>query len=256
MDRLFCPLLAACAFTIAPAYADYDLFAGIGSQEMTLLEHSDATGKQLVREHGWIPGISYGLSRSFDIWRLGAQVQQSYGTIPYDGQTQAGMPHQTETTHFISQLQLSAGFMLHPDSELYTGLNLHQIVRDVANRDNVYGATETYDEVLVRFGLKQTLFARRQQQLQVWAEWQKSVRAHSSIDSRVDDDFDLTLSHGTAWAFGLHYQHPLSQQLSWFVDGSCLHHRYQDSTIANNYYQPPISLRHVNVYGGLQWHFD
>lgn len=242
--------------TFNPVYAANDLYGGIGSQQVTLLEHDIRTGQRLVKEQGWIPGVSYGLYWPIDQWRVDLQVQQSYGVIPYDGQTQAGVPHQTDTTHFISQARLAIGLKVDHRLEPYLGLSLQEMVRNVANRNNIYGATETYDQALLRLGVRHTLLERPQHLLQFWLEWQKSVYAHSAVDSRVSTDLELTLSHDTAGAFGLHYQQGWTPRLSWFIDGDWQYRRYQDSTMVNYTYQPPITFRQVSLYSGLSWHFD
>ena len=77
-------------------YAQNNLFVGIGVQDFSLIEKDLYTGIQLVKEQGNIPTIIYGLD-----WPINpklhfqAQVQQSYGVMPYDGQTQSGIPHHT-----------------------------------------------------------------------------------------------------------------------------------------------------------------
>lgn len=253
MDRLILLLLVCGSTQLALAN---ELYAGLGVQEVTLLEHYPHTTERLVKETGWIPSAIYGTDWAPGKLRIGARIQQSFGTIPYDGQTQNGIPHETETTHFINQVQLTLGYAPIPRTELYTGLNLQHMARNVANRNNIYGATETYTEVLLRLGFKQTVFSMPKHQVQLWAELQPSLYARSDIDSRVSDDFSLTLSKSRAGAFGMHYRQQWSESMSWFVDSSWLYHRYQNSTVANNFYQPPISFRHVSIYSGLSWHFN
>ena len=124
-----------------PAHATYELYIGAGTQQLTLIEKDRETGQQLVQEQGWMPSAIYGLYLPIDRLRINAQVQQSFGFMPYDGQTQTGVPHQSETTHYITQGNASFGFMLAQLTEVYTGLNIQEDVRNVANRNNVYCAT-------------------------------------------------------------------------------------------------------------------
>lgn len=251
----------------SPAQATNELYIGAGTQLLTLIEKDRITGKQLVQEQGWMPSAIYGLYWPMERLRLNAHVQQSFGFMPYDGQTQTGVPHQSETTHYITQGHASIGFMLAPLTEVYTGFYLQEDVRNVANRNNVYGATEVYDEVMLRYGIKQTFFENHHQRLWAWGEWQQALYARSNVDQRVAfDDTQITLKKGSAYSFGLRYQQELTRQQAWFIESSYYVHQYQDSSeqrltsngqVTSHYaYQPPIKFSHVSVYGGLVWTFD
>ena len=87
----------------SPAQAANELYIGAGTQLLTLIEKDRITGKQLVQEQGWMPSAIYGFYWPMERLRLNAHVQQSFGFMPYDGQTQTGVPHQSETTHYITQ---------------------------------------------------------------------------------------------------------------------------------------------------------
>lgn len=261
-------------FAIAPllllsfsAIAENEVYVGAGGQYYTLLEHDRITGRQLVKEQGWLPSIVYGLDWPTGRYRFHGQIQQSLGVISYDGQTQSGIPHQTETTHYLTQGNVSMGIMATKLTELYLGLNLQEDIRNVANRNNVYGATEIYDEVMLRYGIKQTLFNHRNQQLLAWAEAQAVYHASSRVNQRVAfDDTTIFLRKGSAYAFGLRYQKRLTDKKSWFIDSSYYVHQYKDSSFepltsngnatANIAYQPPISFTHNSIYGGMVWKFD
>jgi hypothetical protein len=250
-----------------PAHARYELYIGAGTQQLTLIEKDRETGQQLVQEQGWMPSAIYGLYLPIDRLRINAHVQQSFGFMPYDGQTQTGVPHQSETTHYITQGNASFGFMLAQLTEVYTGLNIQEDVRNVANRNNVYGATEVYDEVMLRYGIKQTFFENHHQRLWAWGEWQNTLYALSNIDQRANyDDLQITLKKGSAYAFGLRYQQELTRQQAWFIESSYYVHQYKDSSeqrltsngqVTSRYaYQPPIEFTHISIYGGLVWTFD
>ncbi len=263
-------LLIICGFLFTPSVqaVDSQFNLGIGSQLLTLIEKDAGTGKQLVKEQGWIPSAIYGLSWPINNWLFHAQIQRSYGVINYDGHTQppASQPHQTETTHTITQGTLSIGKAFTEASEIYTGLQLQEMVRDVANRNNVYGATETYHEILWRLGLKQLLMDNNEKQLALWGEWQTPLYAHSTVNLRVNyDDTALSLKQGSGAAVGIDYQQRWSTKQTWFVNLAYYLHRYRDSskealtsqgqTTGSFASQPPIEFKYLGIYGGIVWHW-
>lgn len=265
MEKTLCTLILG--LLVLPAHAANELYIGAGTQQLTLIEKDRVTGQQLVQEQGWLPSVVYGLYWPIERFRINTQVQQSFGFMPYDGQTQAGTPHQSETTHYITQGNASVGFMLGQLTEAYVGFNAQEDIRNVANRNNVYGATETYDEVMLKYGIKQTFFENRQQRLWGWAEWQNVLYALSNVDQRANyDDLQITLKKGSAYAVGLRYQQALTHKQSWFIESSYYVHQYESSTevaltrngqaTASYAYQPPITFTHISLYGGLVWTFD
>lgn len=249
------------------SYAQNTVFAGIGVQNFQLIEKDIITGQQLVKEQGNIPTIIYGLDWPINskLHFLG-QIQQSYGTIPYDGQTQSGIPHQSDTTHFLSQCMAYIGFLPIKNMEMYVGVLGQENVRNVANQNNVYGATETYDELFAKVGLRQQLFSTPHQQLFIWGEIYGLIYAQSTVDSRTSDDFTLELSHSKANAWGIDYAYHVNKKTDFFIKGVSFSHSYKQSTFAQNtfygqksggyFYQPPIYFKQQSVYAGLAWYLD
>jgi hypothetical protein len=258
------PLLAIISHS---CYAQNTLFVGAGVQNFSLIEKDLQTGKQLVKEQGNIPTIIYGLD-----WPINpklhfqAQVQQSYGVMPYDGQTQSGIPHQSDTTHFLSQGMAAIGFLPIPQTEIYMGMHAQENIRNVANKNNVYGATETYDELFAKIGLRQQLLATPKQMLSLWGELYAPLYAQSFVDARTSDDVTLELSKGKANAWGFDYFYHYSQTTDWFIKAVSFTHNYQKSSIASKtfygqatgsyLYQPPIFFKQQSLYAGLAWYFD
>lgn len=249
------------------SYAQNTLFVGAGVQNFSLIEKDLQTGKQLVKEQGNIPTIIYGLD-----WPINpklhfqAQVQQSYGVMPYDGQTQSGIPHQSDTTHFLSQGMAAIGFLPIPQTEIYMGMHAQENIRNVANKNNVYGATETYDELFAKIGLRQQLLATPKQMLSLWGELYAPLYAQSFVDARTSDDVTLELSKGKANAWGFDYFYHYSQTTDYFVKAVSFAHNYQKSSIASKtfygqatgsyLYQPPIFFKQQSLYAGLAWYFN
>lgn len=249
------------------SYAQNSVFIGVGIQDFSLTEKDLNTGQQLVKEQGSIPTIIYGLDWLINPkFHLQGQVQQSYGVVPYDGQTQSGVPHQSETTHFLTQGMASVGFLPIKESEIYLGLHGQENIRNVANKNNVYGATETYDEFFAKVGLRQQLIKTTRQQLHIWGELHELLYAQSMVDARTSDDVTLELKNGTAQAWGFDYLYHHNNKTDWFIKGVSFSHHYRKSTITDktingqptNYYlyQPPIYFKQHSLYIGLSWRFD
>ncbi|HQV21512.1 MAG TPA: hypothetical protein PLJ88_00295 [Agitococcus sp.] len=249
------------------AYAQYDLYVGLGGLNYRLLEHDLYSNKQLVKESGILPSINYGLNYQFHPkFLLHIQAQQSYGVVDYDGQTQTGIPHQSDSTHLVSQGAASIGYLFLEQSELYIGLHGQQDLRDVANRNGVYGATEIYTKLFSKIGLKQVVKFNTAHSLSLFAESYQPFFAESYVDSRVSDDVTLSLKKGSAKAWGVKYLYQYSPTKGLFLDYRDFSARYQQSSQASQtfygqatgkfLYQPPIQFKQHTLAAGLTWYFD
>ena len=247
--------------------AQNSLFVGAGIQDFSLTEKDHYSGQQLVKEQGAIPTIIYGLDWLINPkFHLQGQVQQSYGVMPYDGQTQSGIPHQSETTHFLTQGMASIGFLPIKESEIYLGLHGQENIRNVANKNNVYGTTETYDEFFAKVGLRQQLIKTARQQFHIWGELHALLYAQSMVDARTSDDVTLELKKAKAQAWGFDYLYHYNHKTDLFIKGISFSHHYQESTFADKtiygqpinfyLYQPPIYFKQHSLYTGLSWRFD
>jgi hypothetical protein len=247
--------------------AQNSLFVGAGIQDFSLTEKDPYSGQQLVKEQGAIPTIIYGLDWLINPkFHLQGQVQQSYGVMPYDGQTQSGIPHQSETTHFLTQGMASFGFLPIKESEIYLGLHGQENIRNVANKNNVYGTTETYDEFFLKVGLRQQLIKTARQQFHIWGELHALLYAQSMVDARTSDDVTLELKKAKAQAWGFDYLYHYNHKTDVFIKGISFSHHYQESTFADKtiygqptnfyLYQPPIYFKQHSLYAGLSWRFD
>lgn len=256
-------LLAIC-LNVCSSYAEQQLFFGVGGLNYRLLEHDLYTQKQLVKESGELATITYGLDYQFyRQFMFHAQAQQSYGIIDYDGQTQTGIPHQTDSTHFVNQGSVSLGYLWPKDSEVYLGIHGQQDIRDVANRDGVYGATEMYTELFGKIGLKQDFRLHTQHHISLFAESYKPFFAKSFVDLRVSDDVTITLKQGSASAWGIKYNYQYSPKNGLFIAYHNMAIRYKNSsqvtqtvygqTTGKYLYQPPIRFKQHGITLGMTW---
>lgn len=249
------------------SYAQQQAFLGIGGLNYRLLENDLYTSQQLVKESGELASITYGFDYPFyNQFMLHAQAQQSYGIIDYDGQTQTGVAHQTDSTHFVNQGSLSLGYLLLPNSEIYLGIAGQQDIRDVANRGGVYGATEMYTELFTKIGLKQDFRLHAKHRVSLFAESYKPFFAKSFVDLRISDDVTLTLKQGSASAWGIKYHYQYSPQNGLFINYFEQAIRYKNSSQASQtvygqatgkyIYQPPIRFKQHGITLGMTWFFD
>lgn len=253
-------------FIATHSYAQHDIFVGVGTQDYQLLEHDLYSQQQLVAENGSLLSVTYGLNYQLSPkFLLDTQIQQSYGVIDYDGQTQTGTPHQTDSAHTISQGSVHVGFIAHQNLQLYLGLQGQQDVRDVKNKNGVYGATETYNELFAKAGLKLTQ-SLKQHSFGLWLETSQPIYTESFVDGRVHDDITLRLSKGSGSAWGIDYKYLYNNNKGFFIKLQSLEYDYQKSTVADKtiygqqtgyqLYQPPISFKLQSAYMGLIWLFD
>ena len=102
--------------------------------------------KQLNNETGWLPGVSASVGYSVDSsWSLGIFTAYYDGTVDYDGQTQTGSPHETDTgTRFI-RVGLRIGRVLTPELGVFILGQSHEWQRNIYDNNNVSGVSETYE---------------------------------------------------------------------------------------------------------------
>lgn len=140
-------LHAVSATAANPEAVSTNLQTGIALQDFGYKEFDDQN-TLLDREDGWIPGISGAFSRQTDKYSLDISFTYLQGNVAYDGQTQSGAPHKTNTNEQIIDTSISLGFFdaikLPKPSVLYFGLGFHEWQRDILPTSTVLGLFETY----------------------------------------------------------------------------------------------------------------
>lgn len=104
------------------------------------------TDQVLDTETGWLPGLEIGFD--YDItpdWSIGVNTSFYLGTVDYDGQTQQGVPHTTNTDTGLFRLGARVGSLVYKDIQLFAGVQLHRWDRDINDNNNISGITETYE---------------------------------------------------------------------------------------------------------------
>jgi len=140
-------LAAACAL----AHAQTDLQVSAGVMDFTYKEYAES-GALLDREDAWLAGVAGELGHRIGAWRISASGSFFGGSADYGGQTQGGIPANTNTDERL----WSAGLRLERRLELgrmslspYVGLAYHEWRRDIisgraVNNTPVSGLLEVY----------------------------------------------------------------------------------------------------------------
>ena len=108
----------------------------------------DSLDRVLDTEDGVLPGIKFGFTPDYKNRSFNTHVAFYSGTIDYDGQTQSGVPHRTDTIEELFNL----GLTFSPASQLgsanpiqtFLGFQYWQWDRDIQSTDTVQGLHELY----------------------------------------------------------------------------------------------------------------
>jgi hypothetical protein len=108
-------------------------------------EETDVFGRSLNRETGFMPGFTVAASQPYRSIHNTVEFSLYGGDVDYDGQTQAGQPHQTTTTETIYRLLYRLSWSPE-DSEgaFYGKAYWQQWDRDIQPNDGVSGLFERY----------------------------------------------------------------------------------------------------------------
>ena len=110
----------------------------------------------LDKEAGVLPGIklSYADATERDTLKFNASLYG--GRVDYDGQTQSGIPHQTETDEQLIKLGISyfQHRVIHYPGLFFAGLHYWYWDRDILTRNGVQGLHELYSWYETELGLK------------------------------------------------------------------------------------------------------
>jgi len=137
------------------------------------------TGTLFDREDGYIPGLVLGLSHTTNRWLFAGAFSFHGGEVLYTGQTNTGIPINTQTVQNIFDFALHTEYWLQHSSgleyALYLGAGYHHWDRDIrptsVNGATVSGLFETYTWWTGFVGVK--------------TEWYASENSHFMVDVRL-----------------------------------------------------------------------
>jgi len=116
----------------------------------------DQNNVLLDKETGAIPGIKLSYADITKRDSLKFNVSLYGGTVDYDGHTQLGAPHQTETDETLIKLGISyfQHDVIHYPGLFFAGLHYWYWDRDILSRNGVQGLHELYTWYEAELGLK------------------------------------------------------------------------------------------------------
>ena len=129
-------------------------------------EETDVFGRSLNRETGFIPGFTVAASQPYRSIHNTVEFSLYGGDVDYDGETQAGQPHQTTTAETIYRLLYRLSWSPE-DSEgaFYGKAYWQQWDRDIQPNDGVSGLFERYQWWTVEAGVQVPFIKNEQREL-------------------------------------------------------------------------------------------
>ncbi len=158
--------IAAACMLLASANCDAADLSIAGELMYFDYEETDIDGSRLNTETGFIPGFSIAASRPSRSARHSLEFSLYGGDVNYDGQTQAGVPHQTTTEQTIYRLQYRVSSSLETtDADLYGKIYWQQWDRDIQPNAGVSGLFERYQWWSIEAGVEVPLMRKERQDL-------------------------------------------------------------------------------------------
>ncbi len=104
------------------------------------------TDQVLDRETGWLPGIGARLQHAITSnWLVSINTSYYQGTVDYNGETQQGTPHTTDTDTNLLRIGARVDRLIYENTYLFAGFQAHQWKRDINDNNNISGIDETYE---------------------------------------------------------------------------------------------------------------
>lgn len=135
--------LALALLPLASAWAQWQGSVGAGLRQVRLLER-DPQGRQLVREHGLLPGVQASATYQAGDWRLGLRGDLYQGSVGYQGQSQGGASLVSNTGTSQRRIGLSADSALTEHTHLLGALEHDHWRRRIEGRGATLGLSERY----------------------------------------------------------------------------------------------------------------
>lgn len=150
-------VFASCLFLTVPAVAQtiIDVSAKLLHFDY---EEFDLNGDSFNTETGYIPGISLSLASTHQQLTSSIGFESYDGQVDYDGQTQSGIPHTTDTDESLLRLLYRLDWSPQESSySIYGKIAWQQWDRDILPANNVSGLFEQYRWWAYEAGLSSTV---------------------------------------------------------------------------------------------------
>ena len=198
--------LALALLPLAGAWGQWQGSVGAGLRQIHMLER-DPQHRQLVREHGPLPGVQASATYQTGDWRLGLRGDLYQGSIGYQGQSQggAGLVSHTGTTQL--RTGLTAAFALTEHTSLMGALEHDHWRRRIEGRGTTLGLHERYQSWRVLAGAGTRLLTLAGASLDGGAllVWAQPEQLTVKFGGQVYDDAKLETrsARGLRLVFGL-----------------------------------------------------
>lgn len=191
-----------------PVIAFYDDGVAVNSIVMDFdFSEYDENG-EVVNERGVIAGAGVELGKAFGALWLSTKGSIIKGLTVYDGQTQSGIPHKTNTDQTVYDYSFQVGriyqsWRRHDYAILYAGLGFHQWTRDIKTRNNVQGLYERYSWLYAHVGARGFLYSTERMHLMVELNLLRTINPVMDVSFKGQHD-------NTRVSLGEHYGAKLS----------------------------------------------
>ena len=200
----------------AVTFAETHLTISPSSLHFDYTEFS-TTDQVLNNETGWLPGLEANLSHAITSnWAVSINTSYYQGTVDYDGRTQQGVPHTTDTDTNLFRLGARLDRLIYKDIRLFAGAQTHQWQRDIQDKDNISGIDETYEWLEYSLGLNTYIVITKKDKINLEASYLLIRNATVFVDlSRVDlGTTTLDLGDGTGGRLNLSWLHQYKNDLN------------------------------------------
>jgi hypothetical protein len=146
---------AVCALAGVPAQAQWQVGGGPGLRH-AVHDEFDAAGHRLVRESGWLPGITLQAAYTAGAltWRGGAEAYR--GDLDYDGRTQAGVSATSTTSTTLATIHAGAAYAFAGGMSVLALVEADRWRRDIAGTAAAAGLQESYRSTRLLAGVART----------------------------------------------------------------------------------------------------
>lgn len=223
--RVFFFSCACCTYTES-LLAEINIDASIRTLYFNY-EEFDQSGASFNKETGFIPGFSIAASKKQNNFTNTLSFESYDGQVDYDGQTQLGTPHITNTDETLNRVFYKLSWSPENNAHfIYGKIAWQQWDRDILPANNVSGLFEQYEWRAIEVGFLATLFEKNANQ---WLfEFGISKISNGTIEIDLTDQGfgqpKLELGDGHGFTAALIYQHMITDSNS--ISLSARHQRW------------------------------
>jgi hypothetical protein len=186
------------AFVCETAHAQWQTSIAAGVSQVSTIE-TDQNGRQLVDEHGLLPGVELHETYGRKNWRVGLVGEVYGGNITYNGQTQNGMGFSTDTKTRLYRIRTEAEYNLTEATLLVGGIEWEYWQRDILGQGATLGLNEQYQTWRLLVGAQTRILQTSFADLNLKALLVESSPEHLNVNfgNQLYDEAELTTKPAT-----------------------------------------------------------